>query len=192
MTSCTTRHDPNVVHDRLRRSREAGCRLMARLARLCGWNVVRRFPQRSRAVVAGRATGHDPCVIHGGRDPDRCVVANVTGARGYAALVPGRDAARQRIVVTGRAGRRRYHRVVHRRRAPARRPVTAVARDPNIGPAFVRSWDAGRRATVMTSGARTRSHSCMTEARGDPGGRIVTGVAGPRGHAALVPGRDAA
>ena len=76
-------------------------------------------------------------MIHRRRNPGRRVVTIVTGARRHSALVARRDASCQRVVVTGGAGRHRHYRVVHRRRFPPGRTVTAVAGDGGVRPALV-------------------------------------------------------
>ena len=92
--------------------------------------------------------------------------------------------------MTGRTRRCRHHGMVHRRRPPAGRPVTAVAGNGSVRPAFVVRRNPGRShaVTARTSPGR---HIGMIERRRRPRRRFMTGVTGSRRHPAFVPRRDA-
>ena len=82
--------------------------------------------------------------------------------------------------MTGRTRSRGHYRVVHRRRPPAGRPVTAVAGNSPVGPTLVIRRDARRRHSV-TRLTSAWGHTRMTKRRWSPGGSSVTGATGPGG-----------
>ena len=88
-------------------------------------------------------------------------------------------------------GRRHHHRVIHCGRLPPRRSVAAVAGDSGIWAALVVPWQAGRRASIVTSTTGPRRHIAMVEGCWNPGRGVVTSVTRPRCQPAFMPCRNA-
>ena len=104
-------------------------------------------------------------------------MTGVTGARRHAAFVARRNSGRHRAVMASGAGGRGNDGMIHGRRLPRCRPVTAIAGGGGVGPAFMVRRNAARRFPVA-SRTGARGHSRVVKCRRPPGGGPMTAIAG--------------